>query len=125
MTWFKVDDQFWAHPKVILLSDSAIALWVKAGTWSAQHLTDGHVPVGALRLLQAQRRHADELVQAGLWLCHHDDGWLFHQWSEWQPTRAEVLERRERWKKKKAVSRGVSPGDTPWDSPGESTGESP
>jgi len=120
VTWFKVDDQFWAHPKTLLLSDAAVALWVKAGAWSAQHLTDGHVPAGALRLLQSQARVAEELVRAGLWLHHDVDGWLFHDWTTYQPTRSRVLEQREFWRRKKAMSRGVSPGDTRGESHRES-----
>lgn len=112
MTWFKVDDQFWAHPKTLLLSDSAVALWVKAGAWSAQHLTDGHVPAGVLRLIQAQKKHADELVRAGLWRVHERDGWVFHDWLEYQPTRKEVEERRSAWRSRqnKHRSQRRSPG---------------
>ncbi len=31
MVWFKIDDGFWSHPKVLELSDAAVALWTRAG----------------------------------------------------------------------------------------------
>jgi hypothetical protein len=46
MTWFKIDDSFYDHPKVFDAPDCAVALWTRAGTWSARNLTDGFVPTG-------------------------------------------------------------------------------
>lgn len=94
MTWFKVDDSFHSHPKVLGLSDGAVALWLKAGTWAAQHLTDGRVPSTVLRALGYRDRHADELVRAGLWRVA-GDGWTFHDWSGYQPSKAQVQASRE------------------------------
>jgi len=89
MTWFRIDDGFWCHPKVLRCSHRAIALWVRAGSWCAQQLTDGYVPASALPMLNATRRDAGELVTAGLWTVE-GDGWRFHQWGERQPTRHDV-----------------------------------
>lgn len=35
MTWFKVDDAFWGHPKQTALPPGPVALWVRAGSWSS------------------------------------------------------------------------------------------
>lgn len=88
MAWFKVDDGFWAHPKTFMLSDAAIALWLKAGTWSAQMLTDGKVPANAVSIFRASGESVRELVAVGLWL-ETADGFRFHDWDEYQPS-AEV-----------------------------------
>lgn len=104
MTWFKVDDTWWAHPKTLMLSEGAVALWVRAGSWSAQNLTDGHVPKAAVRLLGAKAAAASELVAAGLWHAN-GDGWVFHDWHAYQPSRAEVLARREKWRSKRRGQR--------------------
>lgn len=93
MVWFKVDDSFWSHPKTAGLSDSATALWVRAGTWSAQHLTDGRVPQSALRLFRGHRRAVDALVDARLWE-EAEGGYQFVNWDEWQPSRDSVEEKR-------------------------------
>lgn len=93
MAWFKVDDGFWSHPKVLELSTAAVALWVRAGSWCSEHLTDGRVSRAALFMLRADIDAATELVNAGLWEID-GDGWLFHDWSRYQPSRDEVIERR-------------------------------
>jgi hypothetical protein len=43
VTWFKVDDSFYDHPKVFDLPDSAVALWTRAGCWSARNYIDVHI----------------------------------------------------------------------------------
>lgn len=93
MTWFKVDDGFWSHPKVCGLSADAVALWVRAGSYAAQHLTDGFVARHALPMLRGLDAHADELVAAALWRPV-GDGWVFHDWHQYQPMRVEVEGRR-------------------------------
>lgn len=94
MPWFKIDDHFWSHPKTAELSDSATALWLRAGSWSAGHLTDGRVPVSMLRMFRARRRSADELVAAGLWSID-GDAFVFHAWHEYQPSKSQVEAKRE------------------------------
>jgi hypothetical protein len=94
MSWFKVDDHFWSHPKTADLSDGATSLWLRAGSWSAGHLTDGRVPVSMLRMFRARRRSADELITAGLWSIDGDT-FVFHSWHEYQPSKAQVEAKRE------------------------------
>lgn len=95
MVWFKVDDGFWSHPKVLELSDAAVALWVRAGSYCAKHMTDGEVKPRTIRLLAADRDAATELVLAGLWDLDSDGVWWFHDWAEYQPSREETLAKRE------------------------------
>lgn len=112
ITWFKVDDGFWSHPKVVELSREAIALWVLAGAYAAQHLTDGVIAVGQLRMLGAGRESADELVIANLWEQVDAKSWRFKGWDEYQPSRAEVeadrQAARDRMKKVRAAKRARS-----------------
>jgi hypothetical protein len=115
--WFKVDDGFWSHPKVAELTNDAVALWVRAGSYASQHLTDGKVTVGTLRMLASSRETADELVLAGLWDQVDSKTWLFHDWATYQPSREEVLKERdaaaERKRKSRQKSRGESQRDMP------------
>lgn len=106
MVWFKVDDSFWSHPKVLPLSSDAVALWVRAGAYCAQQLTDGHVSMQALRML-ADRDAAVELTNAGLWDLA-DGGFQFHDWAEYQPTREHVLAERAKATERKRKSRTAS-----------------
>lgn len=95
MAWFKVDDGLWAHPKFLGLSDRAFRLWVRAGAYSAQHLTDGIVTKQMLVILGAQRRNCEELWAAGLWEKVADGGYRFHDWDHYQMSKQEVERRRE------------------------------
>jgi hypothetical protein len=97
VTWFKVDDGFWSHPKTLALSPEAVALWTRAGSYCGKHLTDGFVLETILPMLQGTPQEADELVRAGLW-CPVEGGWEFHDWTAYQDTREAVERRREAWK---------------------------
>lgn len=111
MTWFKVDDSFHAHPKVLATDADAIGLWVVAGAWSSAHLTDGFVPDHALlRLLPGAEVLARKLVASGLWRRARG-GHQFHDWSDFQPVAKEVRAMRE---KRAAAGRlgGMASGKT-------------
>lgn len=111
MPWFKVDDGFHGHPKVMMLSPSAIGLWLLAGTWSAQYLTDGLVPAGMVRRFGGTPEDAADLVDAALW-HEADGGYQFHEWAEYQPLKSDVeAERaasRERMRAVRAKRKGVA-----------------
>lgn len=97
----RLDDHFWAHPKVLNCSDGAIALWVRALSWVGFQLTDGFVPHQCLRLLRGRKRDADRLVAAGLWErgeCDGQLGYWFHDFTDWNnaATKEEVEKRRKR-----------------------------
>lgn len=96
MPWFKVDDQFWSHPKVVELSPDAVSLWVRAGSYAAQHLTDGIVTYGIVRMLAADRDAATELTNAGLWDQKDSRTWSFHDWEDYQPDAIASKERRQK-----------------------------
>lgn len=94
MPWFKVDDGLADHPKTIRAGNAAMGLWVRAGAWSAKHLTEGHIPAYMIPVL-GSRQQATALVTAGLWLME-DAGFVFHQWNEdgRQPSKESVLAER-------------------------------
>lgn len=107
MTWFKIDDGFWSHPKTMALSAEAVALWVRAGAYSCQHLTDGHIPSRVTVLLDPsddRTEHAHELIDAGLWQSTRD-GYQFHDWDEYQESSDTVKKRREQWRERQRKAR--------------------
>lgn len=95
MAWFKVDDGLAFNVKVMAAGNAAIGLWVRAGSWSASQMTDGFVPKGMVLALGASEADAEALASAGLW-TPVEAGWQFHDWSDYQPTRADILDRREK-----------------------------
>lgn len=107
MAWFKVDDGFWCHPKSIGISANAAGVWVLAGAWCAQNLTDGAITTDQLRCvcpMATRTAAASELVRRGLWEAT-PTGWQFVDWEQWQPTKAQVEARREAEAEKKRRQR--------------------
>lgn len=95
MTWFKVDDSFHSHPKVLATSPAALGLWVVAGAWCGANLTDGFVPDHALpRLLPDSGELAKELVSTGLWR-RAKGGYRFHNWGAYNPNSTAVVKERD------------------------------
>lgn len=87
---FQVDGDFYDHPKTIDMSDAAVALWTRAGSYSAAKLTDGFLTDAVLvRLSQTPDDAARELVKRGLWRRVRG-GYRFHQWDERNLSRARV-----------------------------------
>jgi hypothetical protein len=94
VTWFKVDDDIAFHRKTVKAGNAAMGLWLRAGGWCAQQLTDGFVPddMAALMGTPAQAR---KLVEATLWV-EEPGGYRFHEWADRQPSAKKVREERAR-----------------------------
>ena len=92
MPWFKVDDTLALHHKAVAAGNSAMGLWVRAGSWSMQTLSDGFIPDVIVSTLGSHGQ-AKKLVEVGLW-DRLATGYAFHEWSERQPTKAEVRQER-------------------------------
>ncbi|BDZ40798.1 hypothetical protein GCM10025865_00970 [Paraoerskovia sediminicola] len=85
MAWAKVDDKLHSSPKWLGATKGARALWVSAASWCAAQENDGYVPSSALRLFSGTRREASCLVSVGLWDDDENDGWHFHDWTDYNP----------------------------------------
>jgi hypothetical protein len=109
MPWFKGDDGWHKHRKRIrsgldMTGLAAQGLWFAAGTWCANELTDGWVPCDVVDYLapglspRDRKKLVERLVRAGLWVEEERDGetgWIFHDWTDRNPTRKQVEEERE------------------------------
>src|SRR3954464_13962596 len=105
MVWFRVDDGLPQSMKILSIPKmeraAAVGLWTLAGAWAAGQLTDGFVPDYVIDDLPAGTTHRDFLVAAKLWLpithpVTQQHGMQFHDWPDYQPSRAEVMEERAR-----------------------------
>lgn len=107
MPWFNVDDGFAFHRKAVRAGNAALGLWTRAGSWCAQQLTDGFVPDEMVSVLGSASQ-AQRLVSAGLWTVV-DGGYQFHEWTDSgrNPSRSEVLSRRQKEADKKAKARAA------------------
>ena len=90
MPWFKVDDKLHDHRKARKAGKAAIGVWVLAGSWAMDNLTDGFIPDDVLTRW-GTRADAGRLVAAGLWYVDEHNGergWRFHDWTHFQPSAA-------------------------------------
>lgn len=107
---FQVDGDFYDHPKTIDMSDAAVALWTRAGSYSAAKLTDGFVADAVLvRLSQTPAEASAELVRRGLWRRVRG-GFQYHQWDQRNLLRARVEADREYDRKRKKAQRSTIEG---------------
>jgi hypothetical protein len=116
VVWVKLDDQFPIHRKIAKLSDPAFRLHAAAIAWCARNLTDGVVPADELddvcAQVRAPERFATELADRKVNVWHTADydcpsphcsapaldedgkpieGWVIHDYLEYQPARSKVL----------------------------------
>lgn len=97
MPWVRLDDRFPSHRKVALLSDRAFRLYVSALCWCSENLTEGAIAERELPFiarLRGVKKAATELEAAGLW-DRTADGWMVHDYLEYNPDRARVKADRE------------------------------
>lgn len=88
MPWFKVDDNLAFHAKTVAAGNAAMGLWVRAGSWSAQQLSDGLIPDHLVSSL-GNHTQAKKLVDVGLWE-KVAGGYRFWEWEQRNPTRDQV-----------------------------------
>ena len=95
MSWVRLDDSFFSHPKIVTAGTEAVGLYVIALTYSSHHLTDGHVPAAWVRQAAGAKatKLADALVEQGLW-TENGAGWVIHDYLDYNPSRQKVLEKR-------------------------------
>lgn len=119
MSWGKIDDQFHAHRKAKLAwkgHPRALGLHLLAISYSAGHLTDGLIDFEfveeKLPVARERKQATDALVAAGLWIPA-DTGWRIHDWLDYNPSRADTLEKRRADAERKARRRAANSTRSP------------
>ena len=103
MPWFRLEDSFDSHPKVMAAGNEPVGLFVRCGTYAARHLTDGFVPKSVV-LLYGSPALAETLVRVKLW-HRARGGWTIHDYLDYNPSREAVendrkgkADRQKRWR---------------------------
>ena len=110
MTWVKLDDQFYSHPKARAVGRDGRALYVAALCHASAHLTDGAITSASVPLLAAMAEvdpaTADLLVTSGLWALS-DDGYRIVGYEDHQRTRDDIDAAREAARERQARARAA------------------
>ncbi|MFJ8043846.1 hypothetical protein ACIRBX_25420 [Kitasatospora sp. NPDC096147] len=115
MAWFAVGDSTDDHRKTLAAGNAAMGLWVRCGAYASAHLTDGVIP-GPVAAKLGTPTQIRKLLAAELWhearhACRacpqvKQGDFVMHGYLEANPSRRQVLERRERAAEKKRQQRG-------------------
>lgn len=118
MPWFKVDDTLHSHPKTRKAGLPAMGMWALAGSYSSSYVTEGFIPEWWVAAFPSGRRWANRLVCADLWELaekNGEQGWMFHDWNKFQPSKAEIeadrAESRRRQREWRAKHRNGATGE--------------
>lgn len=105
MTFTRLDDGIFEHPKMLRAGEDAAALYVRALVYCNRYLTDGHIPLEALSVI-TRRRDARalvaRLVDANLLEVHWQSGWIVHDFHDFNPRSEDVKARRSELSAKRA-----------------------
>jgi hypothetical protein len=84
VTWTKLDDAFWSHPKVIAAGNEAAGAYVRMLSYCGKHLTDGHIPEDIAKFIAKpsalQRLAEHEFIQ------RNGSGWVIPDYLEFNPS---------------------------------------
>lgn len=107
MTWARLDDSFYDHPKTLRLWErcpAAIALHTRAIAWCAKHEQDGHLPAQIVAAISPVQSDRDEQIKALLdeeaWHEHEGD-FVIHDYLDYNPSKEEVIEKRRKDRERK------------------------
>lgn len=114
MSWVKLDDALFSHPKVLRAGNEATGAWVRMLTYCAAYLTDGVIDADTALSLAGRQKIIDRLVTARL-LDRDGDVLRVHDYLAHNPSRVQVLadraaktERQSRWRAKLESDRATS-----------------
>lgn len=103
MSWFRLDDKFHNHPKVIDAGNAAIGLYVRCGTYCADHSTDGRVPEAVARMY-GTRKEIAQLLASNLWKKEGDE-YVIPDYLAFNPSKERVVADRAAAAERQRVAR--------------------
>lgn len=92
MTWVKLDDAFWANPKVVSVGNEAAGAYARMLSYCGQHLTDGVVDASVAKFI-TRAAVCTQLVAHGF-LAKQGSGFSIPDFLDFNPSREEVEAKR-------------------------------
>lgn len=117
MSYFRIDDNFYIHPKVVAAGNAAVGLWVRCGAYSSAYLLDGMVPTSVAKQL-GTRREINALTAAALWVPGADGAFHLPDYLEYnysadqvRAARTSTADRQQRWRDRRITNGVTNVGD--------------
>lgn len=89
----KLDDAFWANPKVVAVGNEAAGAYARMLSYCGQQLTDGHIEDHAAKII-TRPAVCRKLAENGF-LERNGKGWVIPDFLDFNPSREETLTRRK------------------------------
>lgn len=110
MTWMKIDDGIFDHPKILRAGGDATLLYLAGIAYASRNLTDGFIPLVKLATLTDRAKPeklANHLIKIGLWELA-EDGFAVKDYLQYQRAKSTVVQQRETAKKRVSSHRAKS-----------------
>ena len=91
MTWARLDDSFWMHPKVMISGNAAAGVFARCLSYCGCYLTDGLIPEPvATQIAGSDKKALDALVDVGLLQRLESGGFLISDFLEYNRSKEET-----------------------------------
>ena len=97
MTWARLDDGFWMHPKVLMTGNTGAGIFARMLSYCGSYLTDGLVPEPiALQIAGPDRKALQTLLDYELVDRLESGGYIIRDYLEYNRSKAQTEEERRR-----------------------------
>ena len=90
MSWARIDDGWWSHPKVLRAGNEAAGAWARMLSYCAQHLTDGRLDRETALSIAGRERVLAVLIKVAMLDEIDAETVAIHGYLERNPSRADV-----------------------------------
>lgn len=114
MSWAKLDDGFWMHPKVVHGGNEAAGIFARYLSYCGAYLTDGLVPEPVALTIAGSIANVDRMVELGFVERLATGSVVVTDYTDYNPLRIDVQHEREARKErasKAAKARWKGNGD--------------
>lgn len=95
MTWTKLDDRYWMHPKIVGAGNEAVGIFSRLLSYCGCYETDGKIPLEVALSVAGSKARLDKLIVAGLLDELHDGRLLVHDYLDYNLGADELDAKRE------------------------------
>lgn len=95
MSWAKLDDGFWMHPKVMLGGNEVAGIFARCLSYCGAYLTDGRVPEQIAIQIAGTAKKVEAVVDVGLFQRLPSGDFYIRDYAHYNPLRDEVEHQRE------------------------------
>lgn len=100
MSWAKLDDRFWMHPKIVRAGNETAGIFCRCLSYSGAYLTDGLIPEPVAMSIAGTKRALEKTVTAGLLDRLESGGFFIRDYADYNPLRSQIEAEREERKER-------------------------